>query len=1080
MAPVTDRDILPNRVKPIHYDLSLHDLELGGSFGYKGTVKIELQVKVPVTEITVNAYQLEIHDAHVSTRDADSQKASDISYDEKLQRATFRFPNEITRSENASLRVTFAGTMNDTMAGFYRSKYKPAVEPSKSVPLDGDSHCMFSTQFESCDARRAFPCFDEPSLKASFDFSIEIPSDLVALSNMPERETVERRKGLKVVSFERSPVMSTYVSRLNISSNCLREIPNVLHLFHEPCCPPLFDKYLRMLIRGKLLAWAFGDLEYVEDSTRRKYNGKPIPVRVYTTRGLKDQAHFGLKNAYQVVDYFSELFKIDYPLPKLDLLAVHEFSHNAMENWGLITYRTTAILFDEKHSAAKYKSRVAYVVAHELAHQWFGNLVTMDWWSELWLNEGFATWVGWLAVDHFYPEFQVWSQFVTEAMQTAQLLDSLRASHPIQVPVKDALEIDQIFDAISYLKGSSVIRMLSGHLGVHVFLNGVSSYLQTHAYGNATTNDLWAALSTASDKDVNAFMDPWIRKIGFPVLTVAEEPGQIGVRQSRFLSTGDVNAEDDDTLWWIPLGLKTSSHMTGAMAEALTAKEETLRDVDEAFYKLNSDQTGFYRTNYPPARLAKMGAENDKLGTEDKIGLIADAAALAVSGDGTTAGLLTFLSNLPHETNHAVWAQMIASLSNIRSVFAENEAVAGGLKGFVLRLVSPALEYIGWDSKANEDFLTGQLRSLLIGTAGSAGHVAYEPNSSEFQRYVSGEQEAVHPNLRLPVFQINVTEGGREAYETVKQEYLKTTSIDGKEICLQALGRVQTTDLINDFMDFQFSDHVKVQDVHSGSIALAANSRARDTLWQYIKNHWDVVHGKLSGNSVVLDRYLKNSLQKFTSHEKEKDIAEFFQGKDTKGYDYLFKLLLIGDSGVGKSCLLLRFADDTYTESYISTIGVDFKIRTIELDGKTVKLQIWDTAGQERFRTITSSYYRGAHGICVVYDVTDMDSFNNVKQWLQEIDRYATEGVNKLLVGNKSDMSDKKVVEYTVAKEFADSLGIPFLETSAKNASNVEQAFLTMARQIKERMGTTTVNNKPTVQVGQGQGVQSGSAGGCC
>ncbi|KAI4227780.1 MAG: hypothetical protein L6R36_002133 [Xanthoria steineri] len=171
-------------------------------------------------------------------------------------------------------------------------------------------------------------------------------------------------------------------------------------------------------------------------------------------------------------------------------------------------------------------------------------------------------------------------------------------------------------------------------------------------------------------------------------------------------------------------------------------------------------------------------------------------------------------------------------------------------------------------------------------------------------------------------------------------------------------------------------------------------------------------------------------------------------------YDYLFKLLLIGDSGVGKSCLLLRFADDTYTESYISTIGVDF----------------WDTAGQERFRTITSSYYRGAHGICVVYDVTDMDSFNNVKQWLQEIDRYATEGVNKLLVGNKSDMSDKKVVDYTVAKEFADSLGIPFLETSAKNASNVEQAFLTMARQIKERMGTTTVNNKPTVQVGQGQG----------
>ncbi|KAF8136098.1 P-loop containing nucleoside triphosphate hydrolase protein [Boletus edulis] len=198
----------------------------------------------------------------------------------------------------------------------------------------------------------------------------------------------------------------------------------------------------------------------------------------------------------------------------------------------------------------------------------------------------------------------------------------------------------------------------------------------------------------------------------------------------------------------------------------------------------------------------------------------------------------------------------------------------------------------------------------------------------------------------------------------------------------------------------------------------------------------------------------------------------------TSEYDYLFKLLLIGDSGVGKSCLLLRFADDTYTESYISTIGVDFKIRTIELEGKTVKLQI----GQERFRTITSSYYRGAHGIIVVYDVTDNDSFTNVKQWLQEIDRYASEGVNKLLVGNKSDLTSKKVVEYSVAKEFADQLSIPFLETSAKNATNVEQAFLTMAKQIKDRMGSTSTpaGGAKSSTVTPGQSVQQQQSGGCC
>jgi aminopeptidase N len=226
-----------------------------------------------------------------------------------------------------------------------------------------------------------------------------------------------------------------------------------------------------------------------------------------------------------------------------------------LENWGLVTYRMTAILYDEKKSDVKFKNRIAYVVAHELAHQWFGNLVTMDWWNELWLNEGFATWVGWLATEKLHPDWNVWPQFVSESMQTAFTLDSLRSSHPIEVPVKDALDVDQIFDSISYLKGSSVIRMLATHLGQETFLKGVSNYLKAHAYGNAKTNDLWSALSQASGQDVNALMGNWIRKIGFPVLTVAEKPGQITIKQSRYLSTGDAKAEDDSTTVCLFLGL---------------------------------------------------------------------------------------------------------------------------------------------------------------------------------------------------------------------------------------------------------------------------------------------------------------------------------------------------------------------------------------------------------------------------------------------------------------------------------------------------------------------------------------------
>ena len=231
-------------------------------------------------------------------------------------------------------------------------------------------------------------------------------------------------------------------------------------------------------------------------------------------------------------------------------------------------------------------------------------------------------------------------------------MDSMRSSHPIEVPVKNALEIDQIFDAISYLKGSSVIRMLSSHLGTSVFLQGVSAYLKKHAYSNATTNDLWSALSDASGKNVNAFMDTWIRKIGFPVLTVAEEPGQISVRQSRFLATGDLKIGEDETVWWIPLGLKTGPGGKQKRIEALTTREDTIRGIDDDFYKNNSDASGFYRTNYPPERLTKLGSQRSKLSVQDSIGLIGDAYALAIAGHNTTASLLALCEEFGDEINY--------------------------------------------------------------------------------------------------------------------------------------------------------------------------------------------------------------------------------------------------------------------------------------------------------------------------------------------------------------------------------------------------------------------------------------------
>lgn len=567
------------------------------------------------------------------------------------------------------------------MAGFYRSQYKPTAPAAASVPRDDEFHYMLSTQFESCDARRAFPCFDEPNLKASFDFTIEIPRDQVALSNMPEKETTLVDGDKKVIAFETTPIMSTY-----------------------------------------LLAWAVGDFEYLEAFTERRYNGKQLPVRVYTTRGLKEQGRWALEHAPKIIDFFSEQFELDYPLPKSDILAVHEFTHGAMENWGLVTYRLTAILFDEKLSEARFRNRVAYVVAHELAHQWFGNLVTMDWWDELWLNEGFATWAGWLATDYLHPDWEVWPQFVNEGMEQAFSLDSVRASHPIQVAVRDALDVNQIFDRISYLKGCSMIRMLASHLGIKTFLKGIAIYLKKYAYQNAKTEALWSALSEASGTDVNALMGSWIEKIGFPVLTVAEEPGQITVKQSRFLSTGDVKAEDDETIWWVPLSLQGKTGVQGIESLALTTKNSTIRGVDESFYLLNANATGFYRVNYPPQRLQTLGTQLNRLAVEDKIFITGSAADLAFSGDGTTPALLSFIQGFKNETHFRVLNQALDTIGLVKSVFGADEVIKKALEKFTLRLTENALKKVGLEPVEGEDFNTALLRKRLLLTAVGNGH----------------------------------------------------------------------------------------------------------------------------------------------------------------------------------------------------------------------------------------------------------------------------------------------------------------------------------------------------------------------
>ena len=512
------------------------------------------------------------------------------------------------------------------MAGFYRSSYKAQ---------DGSTKYLATTQMEPTDARRAFPCFDEPALKAEYTITLIGDKHHTCLSNMDvvsEKDVKSKITGgqRKAVTFRKTPLISSY-----------------------------------------LLAFIIGELNYVETNKFR------LPVRVYAPPNSNiEHGRFSLELAARTLEFYEKTFDSPFPLPKMDMVAIPDFSAGAMENWGLVTYRVVDLLLDEATSGAKQKERIAEVVQHELAHQWFGNLVTMDFWEGLWLNEGFATWMSWYSCNKFYPEWKVWQGYVTDNLQSALSLDSLRSSHPIEVPVKRADEINQIFDAISYSKGSCVLRMISKYLGEDIFMEGIRRYLKKHAFGNTQTSDLWAALSDASGKPVEKVMDIWTKNVGYPV-SEKEGSKSINVKQNRFLRTADVKPEEDQTLFPVFLGLRTKNGVKEDLT--LFGREHEFDVPDLDFFKLNADHSGIYRTSYSPSRLEKLGkaAKDGLLSVEDRAGMIADAGALASSGYQKTSGVLSLLKSFGSEPEFVVWDEIITRIAALRSAWVFEDDKVG-------------------------------------------------------------------------------------------------------------------------------------------------------------------------------------------------------------------------------------------------------------------------------------------------------------------------------------------------------------------------------------------------------------------
>eukprot|EP01130_Rhizamoeba_saxonica_P008191 TRINITY_DN3310_c1_g1_i1.p1 TRINITY_DN3310_c1_g1~~TRINITY_DN3310_c1_g1_i1.p1 ORF type:complete len:870 (+),score=221.39 TRINITY_DN3310_c1_g1_i1:38-2611(+) len=817
----TERELLPKNVKPITYNLEI--TPSFEDFTFTGQLSIQVEILEPTDCVVLNVLDITFNEVSLVTANETTLEATVQATIEQTEKEQIEFHFEqVLETGEATLVISYNGELNDKLCGFYRSTY---------VGDDGEEKIIATTQMEPADARRALPCWDEPAIKAKFNLTLNVPKHMVALGNMPVISKNDDGDLSKYV-FDETPIMSTY-----------------------------------------LLAFVVGEFEFLEDVT-----SEGITVRVWTTPGKIHMGKFALEVCKNVLSYFASYFGIPYPLPKQDMIAIPDFSAGAMENWGLITYRQTALLCDDSSSVSS-KKRVAYVVAHELAHQWFGNLVTMEWWKELWLNEGFATFVGNLAVDNFFPQWDIWTSFVSDYIFRALDADSLVNSHPIEVTVNKARSIEEIFDVISYCKGASVIRMIENYLGEEAFKQGLNIYLNKHAYSNAVTEDLWEGLTEGSGVNVTQMMDTWVKEIGYPVVSFEEvegEKGKIRLRQDRFLSGGLAEGDDNLTVWPISIGYVSDSSETVTYIN-FNEKEAVLEFEYINWIKFNAGQSGFYRVKYSDSLRRKLGValEEGILASTDRLGLVNDTFALAKAGLIELGDALEIIGYYKNEADYNVWADIAKCLSDVKVLFSEEEFY-GDLKKFIKDVFTPIGEKLGYESIEGESDLDKLLRPVVLNQLGNNGDDGVVQWSKEkFANYL--ETSELDSDLISIVFSLVMKNGGEKEYIQMKNIYENADDPDLKIKSLAAIPKSSEKALVMDALDYSMgTDKVRTQDLmypfHS-----AAHGPAKNETWDYVKNNWESLTGKITGGLGLLGRIIQYTTSSFTTNQQADEIQEFFE-----------------------------------------------------------------------------------------------------------------------------------------------------------------------------------------------------------
>jgi len=769
--------------KPSHY--TLHITPDSEAMYFTGSVEIKgKKTGRPSERLTFHQNGLKITKAAVVKHDkkGDQEVAitrinnQDTLHEVRLHSDIMLYPSDYT------IYMEFEAPITPHMAGLYPCYFQH----------EGQQKKLLMTQFESHHAREMFPCIDEPEAKATFDFSLTATTGLTALSNMPIKATSDNDDNTTTTVFDTSPKMSTY-----------------------------------------LLAFVLGEMHSKTGTTK---NGVSISIWA-TVAQPKERFDFALDTAIKAIDYFEDYFKIPYPLPKYDQVAVPDFSSAAMENWGLVTYREMALMLDPKTSSQSSKELIAEVISHETTHQWFGNLVTMKWWDDLWLNESFANMMAYAAVNSMHPEWQVWDSFVTGEGLSALRRDATPGVQPVKIDVNHPDEIGTLFDpSIVYAKGGRLLYMLKNFIGEETFRAGLQEYFTKHAYQNTAGKDLWDCLSTASGKDIAAFMDPWLERSGYPVVTVDQQGKELTLSQEHF--SDNPEKSDKSRLWDIPTFTDTA-----LVPESFSTAKITTELRDSDFITINKEARGHYIVRYKNTdhrTHLRDQVTSQKLSVIDRLMLLSDSSMLSRAGYQSFSATLELLEAYKNESAEPVWDIMSLVLADTRRFIEADEALEDSIKQYIRPLIVSEFDRLGWEEKTEEPAADQKLRATILGLGAYSETPEITAHAKKLFTEYQTNPEVVSAELRGIIFTVAIKDNVPGAVDYLLKLYQETNDSDlQRDIAgaLTATRRRETAAMLLDLL--KDKDIVKPQDADRWAFYMLRNRHIRETAWQWMEDNWE-------------------------------------------------------------------------------------------------------------------------------------------------------------------------------------------------------------------------------------------------